>query len=99
MKSPKYDDPLVLIYGGFGGEEVEGDVLRIDPSSLEIEVVRRGPRETDSPGSVPQPRFAHAAVSLVMPGGDDAVMLVVGGVNQAADLIDIAIFYYSDPSL
>lgn len=87
-------DPPILIYGGFGGEEVEGDVLRIDPSSLEIEVVRRGPRENDLPGSVPQPRFAHAAVSLVMPGGE-AVMLVVGGVNQTADLIDIALFTLS----
>jgi hypothetical protein len=90
--APRDAEPLILIYGGFGGEEVEGDVLRIDPSSLEIEVVRRGPRKKDAPASVPQPRFAHAAVSLVMPGGD-AVMLVVGGVNQDNDLIDVALYY------
>ena len=83
-------ETLVFIYGGFSGEAVEGDVLKIDPGSLEIEVVRRGPRETDAPRSVPQPRFAHAAVSLVAPGGGGDVMLVLGGVNQAADLIDLA---------
>ena len=39
--------------------------------TLEIEQVRRGPRECDAAGTVPQPRFAHAAVAVALSGGDE----------------------------
>ena len=38
--------------------------LPLSGQTLEIEQVRRGPRETDAPGTVPQPRFAHSAAAL-----------------------------------
>lgn len=36
--------------------------------SLDVELVRRGPRETDAPGSVPPARFAHTAVAVPWAG-------------------------------
>ena len=60
--------------------------------TLEIEQVRRGPRECDAAGTVPQPRFAHAAVAVALSGGDEGAeqvrwllfggaMVVIGGAN------------------
>ncbi|KAG2435747.1 hypothetical protein HXX76_006943 [Chlamydomonas incerta] len=94
----------VLIYGGYSGEAVEGDVLQIDPRSLEIELVRRGPRESDKGGTVPDIRFAHSAVVVPVAGESGAgagtgagagaahAMVVFGGVNPGEDLNDIAVW-------
>mmetsp|Transcript_27095 Transcript_27095/g.59195 ORF Transcript_27095/g.59195 Transcript_27095/m.59195 type:complete len:337 (-) Transcript_27095:669-1679(-) len=84
----------VLIYGGYSGEAVEGDILKIDSKTLEIEIVRRGPRESDKPGSVPQTRFAHAGACIPWPGSisQKQALLVVGGVNPADDLNDVAVW-------
>ncbi|GAX80078.1 hypothetical protein CEUSTIGMA_g7516.t1 [Chlamydomonas eustigma] len=84
----------VLIYGGFSGDAVEGDVLRIDCKTLEIEQVRRGPRESDMPGTVPQPRFAHAAASISWSSGTPTqqAMIILGGVNPNEDLMDVALW-------
>ncbi|KAG2451277.1 hypothetical protein HYH02_003883 [Chlamydomonas schloesseri] len=100
-------DCRVLIYGGYSGEAVEGDVLQIDPRSLEIELVRRGPRESDKGGTVPDTRFAHSAVvvpvpvpaaagpsgsSAAAPAGGSHAMVVFGGVNPGEDLNDVAVW-------
>ncbi|PNW72026.1 hypothetical protein CHLRE_16g685500v5 [Chlamydomonas reinhardtii] len=89
-------DCRVLIYGGYSGEAVEGDVLQIDPRSLEIELVRRGPRESDKDGTVPDIRFAHSAVVVPVAGGSGAgsahAMVVFGGVNPGEDLNDVAVW-------
>ncbi|GFR48802.1 hypothetical protein Agub_g10753 [Astrephomene gubernaculifera] len=95
----------VLIYGGYSGEAVEGDVLQIDCRTLEIELVRRGPRESDKGGTVPSVRFAHSAVVVPTAGGKGAggagggggggggwAMVVFGGVNPKEDLNDVAVW-------
>ncbi len=87
----------VLIYGGYSGESVEGDLLQIDGRTLEIELVRRGPRESDRNGTVPTERFAHSA-ALVPTGsegtsaGGPHAMVVFGGVNPKEDLSDVAVW-------
>jgi len=81
----------VIVYGGFSGEAVEGDVMSIDSKTLEIELLRRGPRETDAAGTVPLPRFAHAATIIDWSDGHKA-MLVIGGVNLHEDLNDVAVW-------
>ncbi|MEW5317519.1 MAG: hypothetical protein WDW38_008807 [Sanguina aurantia] len=57
---------VVLVYGGFGGEAVEGDVIQIDPVTLDVEVLTRGPRASNATAGVVVPcvRFAHSAVSI-----------------------------------
>ncbi|GIL92711.1 hypothetical protein Vretifemale_20168 [Volvox reticuliferus] len=87
----------VLIYGGYSGEAVEGDLIQIDSRTLEIELVRRGPRESDKGGTVPSVRFAHSAV-IVPSGGSGGssdvshTMVVFGGVNPKEDLNDVAVW-------
>eukprot|EP00873_Tetraselmis_striata_P045080 jgi/Tetstr1/465344/TSEL_010030.t1 len=85
--------PLVVIYGGFSGEAVQGDVFYIDPDTSEVEIVRRGPRPSDPPTSrVPVPRFAHSATCVPVPGAAPSVeMVVFGGVNPSQDLADMAV--------
>jgi len=84
---------VVLIYGGFSGESVEGDVFYIDPVTTEIEIIRRGPRPSDSRGiQLPVPRFAHN--SDTAPSRDQFFsqeMIIFGGVNPADDLNDLAV--------
>ncbi|KXZ55710.1 hypothetical protein GPECTOR_2g1260 [Gonium pectorale] len=83
----------VLIYGGYSGEAVEGDVLQIDGQSLEIELVRRGPRESDKGGTVPAVRFAHSAAVVQAPGEPQGrAMVVFGGVNPKEDMNDVALW-------
>ncbi|GLC47994.1 hypothetical protein PLESTB_000047500 [Pleodorina starrii] len=97
----------VLIYGGYSGEAVEGDILQIDSRTLEIELVRRGPRESDKGGTVPSVRFAHSAVvvptaaaagsgsgggSAAAAAGVSYTMVVFGGVNPKEDLNDVAVW-------
>ncbi|EFJ49559.1 hypothetical protein VOLCADRAFT_117258 [Volvox carteri f. nagariensis] len=93
----------VLIYGGYSGEAVEGDLLQIDSRTLEIELVRRGPRESDKGGTVPSVRFAHSAVVVpTAPSSDGGVsvsgvsytMVVFGGVNPKEDLNDVAVWVF-----
>ncbi len=83
----------VMIYGGFSGDAVEGDVLLIDGRTLEIELVRRGPRTSDKGGTVPPVRFAHSAAVVPAPDGSGGVAMVVfGGVNPKEDLNDVAVW-------
>lgn len=84
--------PLSMIaYGGFSGEAVEGDVLKIDGKTLEVEVLHRGPRQSDSAGSVPPERFAAAAAGLpAWPCGP--ALCIFGGVNSEADLADTVLW-------
>lgn len=92
LTAPDASGTSVLVYGGFSGEAVEGDVMRIDATTLEIEVLRRGPREADevTKAVVPPCRFAHAAVAI--PTRTGMGMLVVGGVTPFEDLNDIALY-------
>lgn len=77
------------------GEAVEGDILKIDPHTLEIELLRRGPRGNDK-SVVPSVRFAHSAVAVTCPAGGGGGgppllrMVVFGGVNPKEDLNDVA---------
>ncbi|KAG2501730.1 hypothetical protein HYH03_000230 [Edaphochlamys debaryana] len=83
----------VLVYGGYSGEAVEGDVLQLDPKTLEIELVRRGPSESDKGGTVPAVRFAHSAAVVPAPDAPTGyVVIVFGGVNPAEDLNDVAVW-------
>ncbi|PNH12850.1 Tip elongation aberrant protein 1 [Tetrabaena socialis] len=84
----------VLMYGGYSGEAVEGDILQIDGQTLEIELVRRGPRESDKGGTVPPVRFAHSAALVPAPGGPEGAyaMVVFGGVNPREDMNDVAVW-------
>eukprot|EP00798_Chlamydomonas_sp_ICE-L_P012759 gene12759-16010_t len=83
----------VLIYGGFSGEAVSGDMLCIDGQSLDIEQLHRGPRDDDAAGTVPQARFAHGAVCIPWPAGScGQALLIFGGVNPAEDLNDVAVW-------
>lgn len=86
----------VYVFGGFSGEAVVGDLIRIDARTLEIEQVDRGPRSGSSGGSksAPAERFAHAAVSV----GGRKQFLVLGGVTPAEDLSDVAVWVHGDSS-
>jgi len=87
----------VLVYGGFTGEAVEGDVMRIDGTTLEIEVVRRGPRESDAPGTVPPARFAHAGACVPWGrNGNGQALVAFGGVCPVEDMSDVAVWVASD---
>ncbi len=71
----------VLVYGGFSGEAVDGDVLQLDGATLDIELLRRGPRDSDKQGTVPPERFAHCAVAVP---ASAAVLRAVGAAPGAA---------------
>lgn len=81
---------VVLVYGGFGGEAVEGDVIQIDPATLDVEVLTRGPRQSNATAGVVVPcvRFAHSAAAV--PWQDNglldasAVVITPGKSGQAA---------------
>jgi hypothetical protein len=87
--------PYVVTFGGFSGEAVEGDLIRLDGRTLEVEQLDRGPRRgpgSPLPPSSPADRFAHAAVGVADASGATVRMLVIGGVNPAEDLSDVAVW-------
>eukprot|EP00899_Mesostigma_viride_P022846 jgi/Mesvir1/3746/Mv15021-RA.1 len=89
--------PRVLIYGGFSGEGVEGEVLVLDPEDLSVRMVADASSVRKAAAkfgtATPPPRFAHAAAVLKGAGdkGGD-VLCVFGGVNPIEDLCDIAVW-------
>ncbi|KAJ9534671.1 hypothetical protein QJQ45_002958 [Haematococcus lacustris] len=95
----------VLVFGGFSGESVLGDVLSIHPQSLEVEVMHGGrlgmaPAVGADKELTPAPRFAHTAVAVPWPPASKALpspdqrmaMLVFGGVSPGEDLQDVAVW-------
>jgi len=91
---------VVVVYGGFSGEAVEGDVFYIDPFTSEVEVLCRGPRRSNSSAAVvPSLRFAHAAAAVPSQPGSpfSTEMVVFGGVNPEEDLNDIAALRCGSP--
>ncbi|GMH45119.1 hypothetical protein BSKO_13076 [Bryopsis sp. KO-2023] len=80
----------VLIYGGFTGEVVEGDLLEMDIESLETRLLCPGPHGNESQ-KIPPPRFAHSAISVAEEDAGEA-MMVFGGVNLRGALNDVAIW-------
>mmetsp|Transcript_19607 Transcript_19607/g.54628 ORF Transcript_19607/g.54628 Transcript_19607/m.54628 type:complete len:351 (-) Transcript_19607:613-1665(-) len=90
----------VLIYGGFSGDAVEGDVIKIDGKTLDVELLQRSPREADKiAGTVPPARFAHGAapVQYRSPQGHQSLaMAIFGGVTPAEDMQDVAFWVVSN---
>eukprot|EP00887_Chlorella_sp_A99_P001853 scaffold19.g1853.t1 len=90
----------VLLYGGFTGMHVAGDILQLSfvrqqrssgGHSLRAEL--RPVEAAAGGGPPPPPRFAHGAAVLAGGGGGGgAEMVVVGGVNQTDDLADVHVW-------
>lgn len=74
-------DGAVLVFGGFSGEDVSGDLLAIDFASDPIRPSVSVVAPAGAPGA-PSARFAHTAVAV---GG---AMVVFGGVSPAEDHAD-----------
>ncbi|KAL3152010.1 hypothetical protein ABBQ32_001128 [Trebouxia sp. C0010 RCD-2024] len=92
---PETEHMCVLVYGGFSGDAVEGDLISIDPDGIDVQMVSRGPDQGEQrlDQQIPQARFAHGAVrvpSTALDHGKD--MVVFGGVNPLQDLNDVAIW-------
>jgi len=80
---------VVLLYGGFSGGAVEGDVLLVDPDAI----AKTGVVSAAEAG--PGGRFACAGVSLpsaAVTGAVAARMVVFGGVSAEADLNSVAVW-------
>ena len=63
----------VVLFGGFTGEEVTGDVVEMDPDSFLSETAHstagfHTPLGTQHALKQPAPRFAHACVAVSDPG-------------------------------
>jgi hypothetical protein len=56
--SPARD--MVLLHGGFSGDSVVGDILRVDPRTLEVTVLQSTPATCEEG---PTARFAHCAAA------------------------------------
>ncbi|PRW57469.1 galactose oxidase [Chlorella sorokiniana] len=87
----------VLLFGGFDGEGVAGDLLQLTfrreqrgagSRSLRAEL---RPVKAAAEGA-PQPRFAHAAAVLPSTDGTSAEVVLFGGVNAEEDLSDVHIY-------
>ncbi len=53
----------MLLYGGFTGQELNSDLLQLDPATLEAEPAPAG-------GDGPPARFAHSAVAVSCAGAE-----------------------------
>ncbi|KAL4441275.1 hypothetical protein ABPG77_011512 [Micractinium sp. CCAP 211/92] len=85
----------VLLYGGFTGEAVAGDLLQLTFLRQQRSSGAHGLRAELRPvkaaaDAAPPPRFAHAAT--VLSSAEAAEMVVIGGVNQADDLADVHVW-------
>ncbi|KAL4452294.1 hypothetical protein ABPG75_007956 [Micractinium tetrahymenae] len=85
----------VLLYGGFTGEAVAGDLLQLTFLRQQRSSGAHGLRAElrlvkAAAEAAPPPRFAHGAAVLSGPGA--AEMVVVGGVNQTDDLADVHVW-------
>jgi hypothetical protein len=77
----------MLLYGGFDGTAVVGDVLQLTfLRSCRDELLAELRPVTGTGSEVPPPRFAHA--SAVLPGPQATEVVVLGGVNETQDLSD-----------
>lgn len=72
----------LVLFGGFNGHEVLGDVVEMEPESLLSDTAvrsrhKRTDRGTHHDLKLPAPRFAHAAVAISDPGERFGVDLTV----------------------
>lgn len=77
--------PSLLVYGGFTGSIVQGNLLRLIPEQQNlVNVAASGATK------VP-PRFAHSAANVTLSESTKG-MLVVGGVNIEEDLTNVSLY-------
>jgi len=92
----------IVLFGGFNGEEVVGDVVEMEPESFLSETAMEIRLKTTAAGTEhemrkPAPRFAHNAVTVPDPASPGTMMVVFGGMNAGDDLRDVAVWRYSVP--